>query len=131
MVDEAQELLQKKAIIPVDHEPGEYISTYFAVPKARSPGKFRPILNLRRFNKSVKKYHFRMESLSHVRDWLKEDAFCVGIDLKDAFLHVGISQRFWKLLRFRWLNQLLQWIVLPFSLRYSPRVLTKVLKPVT
>ena len=71
-----------------------------------------------------------MESLSHVRDWLKEDAFCVGIDLKDAFLHVGISQRFWKLLRFRWLNQLLQWIVLPFGLRCSPRVLTKVLKPV-
>ena len=92
LVDEAQELLHKKAIIPVEHEPGEYISTYFAVPKARSPGKFRPILNLRRFNKSVKKYHFRMESLSRVRDWLKKDAFCVGIDFKDASFMLELTK---------------------------------------
>ena len=69
MVDEAQELLQKKAIIPVDHEPGEYISTYFAVPKARSPGKFRPILNLRRFNKSVK---------SIILEWSHFHMFVIG-----------------------------------------------------
>ena len=31
------------AIIPVDHEPVEFISTYFAVPKAHSPGRLRPI----------------------------------------------------------------------------------------
>ena len=109
---------------------GQYISTYFAVPKARSPGKFRPILNLKKFNRSIKKYKFKMETMAHLRDWLKPGAYCVGIDLKDAFLHVPISPRFRKFLRFHWLGKLLQWIVLPFGLKCSPRILTKVLKPV-
>ena len=52
------------------------------------------------------------------------------MDLKDAFLHVPISPRFHKFLGFHWLGKLLQWIVLPFGLKCSPRILTKVLKPV-
>ena len=128
--NEAHDLLIKSSIEKVDHEPGEYISTYFAVAKARSPGKFRPILNLKRFNRNIKKFKFRMETLAHVRDWIREGAFCVSIDLKDAFLHVPIAKRFRKYLRFKWRKILYQWIVLPFGLRCSPRVLTKVLKPV-
>ena len=111
-------------------DDGEYISAYFAVPKLRSPGKFRPILNLKTFNNSVKKYKFKMETLRHVCEWLKPNSFCVGIDLKDAFPHIPINQSFWKYLRFDWLGQLLEWISLPFGLKCSPRVLTKVLKPV-
>ena len=64
------------------------------------------------------------------REWIKCGAYCVGIDLKDAFLHIPIAARFQKFLRFCWLGTLFQWIVLPFGLRCSPRVLTKVLKPV-
>ena len=55
MVKEAIELKKKEAVAVASHEPGEYISSYFAVPKPRSPGKFRPILNLKFFNKCVKK----------------------------------------------------------------------------
>ena len=71
-----------------------------------------------------------METLKHVREWLKEGAYCVGIDLKDAFPHIPINESFWKYLKFHWLGQLLQWIALPFGLKCSPRVLTKVLRPV-
>ena len=127
---EAEELLAKTSIAAVSHELGEFISSYFAVAKPRSPGKFRPILNLKSFNQNVKKYTFRMESLGHVRDWLKEGVYCVRIDLEDAFLHVPISKRFRKFLRFSWLGKLYEWCTLPFGLRCSPRVLTKVLKPV-
>ena len=35
-----------------------------------------------------------------------------------------------KYLRFRWLNEILEWQVLVFGLTCSPRVITKVLKPV-
>ena len=52
--NEAQELLAKNSIIPVENENGEYISAYFAVAKARSPGKFRPILNLKKFNRHIR-----------------------------------------------------------------------------
>ena len=53
-----------------------------------------------------------------------------SIDLKDAFLHIPINESFRKFLRFQWLESLFEWQVLPFGLKCSPRVLTKVLKPV-
>ena len=45
---EVQGLLDKGAICEVDPVPGQYFSTFFAVPKSkRSPDKWRPILNLK------------------------------------------------------------------------------------
>ena len=126
---EASELQIKGAVVPTISENGEYVSSYFAVPKA-TPGKYRPILNLKKFNYSVKKYHFKMETFKIVRQWIKEGDYCISIDLKDAFPHIPINKQFWKYFKFQWLGQLLQWVVLPFGLRCSPRVLTKVLKPV-
>ena len=58
LVQEASDLLAKESIVPVDNVKGQFVSSYFAVSKACSPGKFRPILNLNKFNKSVKKYKF-------------------------------------------------------------------------
>ena len=52
------------------------------------------------------------------------------MDLKDAFLHIPIHESFRKFLRFQWLESLFEWKVLPFGLKCSSRVLTKVLKPV-
>ena len=129
LVTEAAGLSAKSAIVPTEHEAGEFIISYFSVTKPRSLGKYRPILNLKNFNQAVKKYKFRMESVSHVREWIKQNAFCVGMDLKDAFLHVPINHMFQKYLKFSWLGQLFKWTVLPFGLRCSPRVLTNVLKP--
>ena len=130
LVKEAKELKAKKAVSVVSHCEGEYISSYFAVPKLRSPGKFRPILNLKHFNKCVKKYKFTMEHLRSVRDWIRPGAWCIGLDLKDAFPHIPIHRDSRKYLRFRWLGELLEWIALPFGLTCSPRVITKVIKPI-
>ena len=128
--NEAIDLKAKGAVRVATHCAGEYISSYFAVPKPRSPGKFRPILNLKRFNKYVKKYKFTMEHLSSVRDWIRPGAWCVGLDLKDAFPHIPIHKDSWKFLRFQWLGELLEWVALPFGLTCSPRVITKVIKPI-
>ena len=65
---EAADLLTKESIAPVTPVKGQFVSSYFAVAKAHSPGKFRPILNLKKFNKSVKKYKFHMEGLRQVHD---------------------------------------------------------------
>merc|ERR1712089_15821 len=52
------------------------------------------------------------------------------MDLKDTFLHIHIHESFRKFLIFQWLESLFEWQVLPFGLKCSPRVFTKVLKPV-
>ena len=65
-----------------------------------------------------------------MRDWIQQDAWFCGMDLKDAFLHISVNFEFWKFLQFQWLDMLLEWRVLPFGLKCSPRVITKVLKPV-
>ena len=63
LVKEALTLKEKSAISVVEHCDGEYISTYFSVPKPNRPGQYRPILNLKYFNENVKKYKFSMESV--------------------------------------------------------------------
>ena len=71
-----------------------------------------------------------METFSHVRQWIQPNYFLVGLDLKDQFLSVPINKKYQKYLRFNWLGKILQWVVLPFGLKCSPRVVTKLLKPV-
>ena len=65
-----------------------------------------------------------MEELQAVRKWFQQGTMCVGLDLKDAFLHVPMSAWVKKFLRFKWKGKLNEWQVLPFSLIYSPRILT-------
>ena len=71
-----------------------------------------------------------MEGLKQVWDWIQKDAWFCSMDLMDAFLHIPIKESFGKFLRFQWLGSLFEWQVLPFGLKCSPRMLTKVLKPV-
>ena len=129
--EEVQGLISKNAVKVVQPVHGQYVSSYFAVPKSkRSPDKWRPILNLKRFNSSVRKISFRMEEVAWIRQWLRSGAWFCGIDIKDAFLHVPIHRKFRKFLRFEWGGKLLEWQVLPFGLTCSPRILTTMVRPI-
>ena len=130
LVKEADDLIDKHAVRVVEPCKGQYISSYFAVKKPRKVDEFRPILNLKYFNLNVRKYKFSMETVATVRDWVKPGYFCISLDIKDAFLHIAFDESSRKYLRFNWLDQLLEWCVIVFGLTCSPRVLTKVLKPV-
>ena len=55
LAQEATDLHVKDSVAPVASVVGQFVSSYFAVAKAWSPGKFRPILNLKKFNNAVKK----------------------------------------------------------------------------
>ena len=54
----------------------------------------------------------------------------VKLDLKDAYLTVGVHPESQKFLRFVWLGQTYQFLALPFGLNTAPRIFTKLLKPV-
>ena len=69
---EVQGLLDKGAILEVSPVPGQYVSSYFAVPKSkRVPAKWRPILNLKKFNKYTRHVYLQMEGLKQVRKWFQ------------------------------------------------------------
>ena len=54
---ELNNLIEKKVIVPCDHEPGEFISPIFSVPK--KDNKIRFILNLKHLNQYVQYHHFK------------------------------------------------------------------------
>ena len=70
LVQEAIELKNKLAVTVVESCPGQYISSYFAVPKPRKVDQFRPILNLKYFNSYVKQdqqvYQMRQTILNYL-----------------------------------------------------------------
>ena len=83
---EVHRLLEKRAIREVSPVPSQYVSSHLAVPKSkRVPDKWRPILNLKKFNKYVHHVYFQMEELKMVRKWFQKGTMCAGLDLKDAF----------------------------------------------
>ena len=53
-----------------------------------------------------------------------------GLDLKDAFLHVPMSSRVKKFLRFKWIGKLYEWQVSTFGIKCSPRILTYMVAPI-
>ena len=128
---EVQGLLEKGAIVETSPVLGQFVSSYFAVPKSkRVPDKWRPILNLKKFNRYVCHIYFQMEELKCVRKWFRHGSMCAGLDIKDAFLHVPMDARVKKFLRFEWKGKLYEWQVLPFGLKCSPRILTRMVNPI-
>ena len=100
-------LLDKGAIREVSLVPGQYVSSYFAVPKLkRSPDKWRPILNLKKFNKFVCHIYFKIEDVKSIRKWFQKGTMCAGLDLKDAFLHVPMDTSVKKFHQFKWKGEL-------------------------
>ena len=114
LVKEANDLIKKHAVsLFLNHEKVD---------------QWRPILHSKYFDDFVKKYQFKMETLANAWEWIKPGNFCTSLDLKDGFLHIPIHKTSKKFLRFKWLNQFLEWQVLVFGLTCSPRVITKILK---
>ena len=86
-----QSLLNKGAIVPTDHEKGEYISFVFTNPK--KDGSSRMILNLTGLNKFLEYRHFKMQSLTTVVNMVKRNCFMASVDLKwGAYYSVAIAQ---------------------------------------
>ncbi|KAL0194816.1 hypothetical protein M9458_008388, partial [Cirrhinus mrigala] len=125
MEQEVETLLRKEAIKvvpPHDRESGFY-SRYFIVPK--KDGGLRPIIDLRRLNRSVMRLKFKMLTVKQVVSQIRSEDWFVTIDLKDAYFHVSILPQHRKFLRFAFRGEVYQYRVLPFGLALSPRTFTK------
>lgn len=80
---ELNSLLDKHVIVPCDHEPGEFISPIFSVPK--KDNRIRLILNLKNLNQYVQYHHFKMDSIHTALQLVTQDCWMASIDLEDAY----------------------------------------------
>ena len=126
---ETRALIQKGAIEPVpENSPGFY-SLLFLQPK-KDPGEWRPILDLKPFNKFVHHEKFKMDTPDTVRAMLRRGLWCTSIDLKDAFFHVPVHRAHRKYLRFKTRLGTYQFTALPFGLKSAPATFTRIIKAV-
>ena len=124
---EIESFIQKRVITQCGHEPGEFISPIFSVPKPNN--RIRLILNLKKFNSFVSNSHFKMDNIHTVLKLVSNDCWMASIDLKDAYYSVRIDQDHQKFLKFCYGNTLFKFTVFPNGLSTCPRKFTKLLKP--
>lgn len=120
-------LLAKSAIRPCHYEPGQFLSSYFTIPKP--DGSYRFIFNLHNLNSFIKCEHFKMEDVRTARRLITQNCFMATIDLADAFLLIPIDPEFTKYLRFSFRGILYEFVVVSFGLCTAPFVFTKLMKP--
>lgn len=123
---EIRSLLSKGAISLVVDYPDLCLSPVFTVPK--KSGDLRMILNLKRINLFVQAQPFRMENLSVVLQHVRRNDWACSIDLKDAYFHVPIHALSQRLLGFRFGDGTYRYNCLPFGLKSSPWVFTRVVQ---
>ena len=123
-----EDLLTKGAIRKCNFTPGQFLSSYFLVPK--SDGSMRFILNLKKLNSFIDTEHFKLEDVRTASKLITKGCFMIVLDLKDAYFTIPIHKEHRKFLRFCFNNQLFEFLVLPFGLNTAPFIFTKIMKPI-
>ena len=126
--NEIEKFLQKGIIRRSSFEDGQVISPIFTRPK--KDGSHRVIFNLKRLNESVSYHHFKMDTLETAIKLIRPSCYMTSIDLKDAYYSIPVALEHQKFLKFIWRDQLYAFSCLPMGLSSSPRIFTKVMKPV-
>ena len=98
-----------------------FYSCLFFVPKPHQ--RWRPAIDLSRFNTFLLVENFKMETPESIRASLIPGEWVSLIDLSDTYLHIPIHPNSIKYLRFCHKSQVFQFTSLPFRLATAPRSL--------
>ena len=126
---QAVEDLKTKAAVKISPYPEKALFSHLFVVSKKSGG-WRPIIDLSVLNKFLRVPHFKMETVQSIRSQLQIGEFVVTLDLKDAYFHVPIQERFQKYLKFCVLGIVYQFVALCFGLASAPRAFTMVMRAV-
>ena len=114
-------------IEPAPLTPGFY-SCLFLVSKAT--GEWRPIIDISTLNAFLHCPSFTIDMPRSILGALWKGQWLTSLDFKDAYFHIGINPADRHNLLFCHDDTNWPFTVLPFGLSTSPRVFTKILKPV-
>ena len=114
---EVSALFAKGEIELAPPSPGFY-SSLFVVWK--TPGSWRPVIDLSRLNKFVLQTHFKMESSRLVLSSIWRSHWMVSIDMKDVYLQVPLHPDSRQFLRFVVDGKVYQFRAFCFGLSTAP-----------
>jgi len=121
---EIHTLLRKRAIEVVENPGPGYYSRVFLRPK--KTGGWRPILDLKALNPFIACPKFKQETPKTIKLGLRKGHWAFSVDLQDAFFHVPVHRKSRRFLRLTFEGRTYQYRVLPFGLKPSPYIFTKV-----
>ena len=123
------ELLENECIEKLDGPlPNGWISNIFLVPKPN--GKFRMILNLKKFNKHVQYTRFHLNQVQRVLDMVHCHDFLGSLDVVSAFAHVWVNPRYRSFFQFKWRDTYYCYTTMPQGFKDSPRYFVRLTNPV-
>lgn len=127
---ELGKLLSKQAVEECNESKGQFISSYFLVPKPDGSNRF--IINLKNLNKFINPPFLHQDGGYTLYKNFNKSRKLYGIIRFKGSILLGspVHKESRKYLRFRFQNKLLQFTCLPFGLCTSPYVYTKIMKPV-
>ena len=128
ILKEIEKHLSSGVISKITPLNSDIVSRIFSVPKPN--GKLRIIIDLSYLNKFIRKISFKMEEKNAIKSIIGKNDFMVSIDLKDAFSTISLHPDSRRYTCFELDGVRYCYNTLPFGLTSSPRVFTKVFKPV-
>ena len=130
VLDQEVESMQLKGVVRrVTGNSDGVVSPFFARPKA-TPGKWRPILSMKKVNRYIRYVKFKMTTVKDIRKWLQPDHYMTSLDLSDAYFSIPLHTSVYKFVRFVWRDLTYEFLTNMFGLGPSARLFTKVLAPV-
>jgi hypothetical protein len=107
----------------------DFESPVFTVPK--KDGNHRLCTDYRKLNFFQKKTTFKMDDTQLIAETIQRGDYGMLVDLKDAYLTLGLHPSHRKYCRFRHprTGRRLQWRTVSFGISEAPRICTKLLRP--
>ncbi|KAG1277899.1 hypothetical protein G6F66_012186 [Rhizopus arrhizus] len=96
----------------------DYLSNFFNI---QEPNKRRPILDCQKINQFIQCHHFKMEGVPALRELMEKNDYMCKLDLKDAYVVVGLHPQSRKYLTFMNQGIVYQYKTLAFGMSVSPR----------
>ncbi|KAG1335721.1 hypothetical protein G6F62_006542 [Rhizopus arrhizus] len=103
----------------------DYLSNFFTI---QEPNKRRPILDCQKINQFIQCHHFKMEGVPALRELMEKNDYMCKLDLKDAYVVVGLHPQSRKYLTFMNQGIVYQYKTLAFGMSVSPRVFSKIMR---
>jgi hypothetical protein len=94
----------------------------------KGPKKFRLVINMRPLNGSLPDLHVKYEGLNAALLLLQKGWWMFKCDLKEGYFHINMHPQSLPLMGFCWKKRWYRYRVLPFGLKHSPIVFSRVVR---